>query len=258
MKKRIVIIFLFVVGILLIGLGIVPLFNKNDNTLVVSKPSRMDFIKKLSFTNESKKITICKTKTNCPHALNEELYNVIEYDYDSKVFQKNVINKYNNKVLEIYNDTIGSSKYPGNCKLGDIFNYYDVKSIVGGYHENSKFMSFSILTKETDYCTMERKSLKPIVYNYSKEKDKMLSTSEFIKLLGLDEKVIHRSLVKRLNNYNDNNKTNYTFEELIDDSTQYREVFFINNGELDVSFYNKIENDFDIAVIYGYTEYLKD
>ena len=243
----------------MIGLGLFNLImGKKEKPKEDSKIIRMDFIDKLSFTDESKKIVICKEKNNCPHALNEENYYIIKYDYDSKNFQKNVVDKFNNNIVKMYNETIESATYPGNCLLGDIFNYYKVISVEGRYHENSKFLSFSILPSEVDYCTMKSTELKPIVFNYSKEKDKVLSISEFMDMLGIDDKVIHEALETRLKDYNNINKTEYTFEQLIDDSSKYRELYFLNNGELDVSFYNNIDKKSDVATIYGFEELLQN
>ena len=218
----------------------------------------MDFASKIDFTNDSKKIVICKNKNNCTHALNEEKYNTIKYDYNSKRFQRSVVNKYNNYVLDLYNETIKNTTYPGNCKKGDIYNYYTVKLAEERFHENSKFISFTILPLEVDYCNMTNKSLKPKVFNYSKQDDKMLSTSDFMYMLGLNEKKIYDIITKYTDDYNTDHKTNYSFDDLIDASEDNRDIFFINNGELDISFYNKIEKQYNITTIYEYKDLLKD
>ena len=125
------------------------------------------------------------------------------------------------------------------------------------FHENSKFISFAILPIKEDYCTLTNKNLKPKVFNYSKKEDKILKTSEFMSMLGLNDEKIHDVLLKYVDTYNTDHKTNYTFDDLVDNSDNNREIFFINNGELDISFYNKIDKQFDIAIIYQYKELLK-
>ena len=257
MKRKIIIIITLILGIVLIRFGIKSFLGKNGNTNYSNEIMRMDFASKIDFTNDSKKIVICKNKNNCTHALNEEKYNTVKYDYNSKRFQKSVVNKYNNYVLDLYNETIKSTAYPGNCKKGDMYNYYTVKLAEERFHENSRFISFTILPIEVDYCKLTKKSLKPKVFNYSKENDKLLSTSEFMSLLGLNEKKVYDVLTKYVDNYNEDHSTNYTFDELVDSSEKNRDLFFNNNGELDISFYNKVEKQYDIAIIYDYKELLK-
>ena len=263
MKRKILIIILFILGFILIGLGILSLFLQNNSTNNNNKQKqnpdikRMDFIGKLSYTDDSKKIVICKDKNNCTHALNEEKYNTVKYDYDSDVFQNKVVKVFNNYVLDLYNKTIKNTSYPGNCKNKDIYNYYTIILAEERFHENSRFISFSILPIEEDYCNMTNKNLKPKVFNYSKDKDKILNTSEFMSMLGLNEKKLHEVLSKYVDNYNTDHKTNYSFDELVDNSEENRDIFFINNGELDLSFYNKIDKQYDIAIIYEYQELLK-
>lgn len=264
MKGKILIITLFILGFTLIGLGILSLFLQDNTNNGINKKKysseikRMDFISKLDFTSDSKKIVICKDKKKCTHAMNEEKYNIVKYNYDSDVFQKKVVKKYNNYVLELYNKTISSTDYPGNCKNGDIYNYYTVILAEGRFHENSKFISFTVLPIEDDYCKMTNKKLKPKVFNYSKEDDKILNTREFMTMLGLSEKKVQETLTKYVDTYNVDHSTKYTFDDLVDDSDEKRDIFFINNGELDLSFYNKIDKQYDIAAIYLYKELLKD
>lgn len=258
MKRKIIIIISLILGIVLIRFGIKSFLGKNGNTNYSNEIMRMDFASKIDFTKDSKKIVICKNKNNCTHALNEENYNTVKYDYNSKRFQRSVVNKYNNYVLDLYNETIKSTAYPGNCKKGDMYNYYTVKLAEERFHENSRFISFTILPIEVDYCKMTNKSLKPKVFNYSKQNDKLLSTTDFIYMLGLNEKIINDVVTKYVDDYNADNNTNYAFDDLVDVSEGNRDVFFINNGELDLSFYNKITKQYDITTIYDYKELLKD
>ena len=256
MKRKIMVIIVLILGIVLIKFGINS-FIKNNNTNYSNEIMRMDFISKLKFTNDSKKIVVCKNKNNCTHALNEEKYNTIKYDYNSKRFQKSVVNNYNSYVLDLYNKTIKSTTYPGNCKKGDMYNYYTVILAEELFHENSKFISFTILPIEVDYCNITNKNLKPKVFNYSKEKDRMLSTKEFMYMLGLTEDKVNEVITKYVDDYNVDHKTNYTLDELVDASEERRNIYFMNNGELDVSFYNRVEKQYDIATVYDYNELLK-
>ena len=262
MKKNFLILVIFILGFILIGLGLLSLFLQknpdNDNkTKHNSDIMRMDFINKVTYTSDSKKIVICKNKKNCTHALNEEKYNIVKYDYGSDVFQKNVVKVFNDYVLDLYNKTLRSTSYPGNCKKGDIYNYYKVILAEERFHENSKFISFTVLPIEQDYCTLTNKNLKPKVFNYSKNEDKILNTREFMTMLGLNEKKLNDTLVKYVDIYNADHNTNYTFDDLVDNNDKNRNIFFINNGELDLSFYNKIDKQYDIAIIYDYKEFLK-
>lgn len=261
MKKRyLLVIILIIIGFSLIGIGLYKSINKetNNNSNKDNTPiTKEDFIDRLSYKKESKKITICKEGvSNCPHALNEENYKTIEYKYDSEVFQNEVVNEFNKYVLSLYDETLNSTKYPGNCKMKDIFNYYKVITAEERIHENSKVISFTILPKEIDYCNMTNKQLEPKVFNYSKEKDKIVDLNEFKSILGINNEKIYNSIESRISDYNTENSTNYTYEQLVDNNTL--KLYFLNNGELDVSYYNKISKSYDTAVVYDMNEFLQD
>lgn len=253
MKIRYIIVLLIILGLMLISFGIYKKNKQKDDSKII----RTDFIDKLSYKSESRKITICKNNTKkCPHALNEERFNLVDYKYDSDIFQKKVVNSFNKYVLDLYNETIKSTNYPGNCKMNDIFNYYKVKTAEERFHENSKVISFAILTTEIDYCNMTSKQLRPKVYNYSKKDDKLLDLDEIKNLLGITDVQIHEAIETRVEDYNSDHKTNYDYDRIVDNNSI--QLYFLNNGELDANYYNKIDNSYDTAVIYNYKELLED
>ncbi len=236
MKKR-KIILIIVTGTLFIILG------------VTLKVYEIDYSQKGIYLNEfkTKKIYNCKS-TNCITNY-YDTYETIDYNGNNKNIKK-LLKEINKKTYKYYNLVKNDKVNKKQCD-----SYTDIllkdTSIVTEYYlyENERYISI-VLDRQKSYICLNKIEQLPIeVYIYNKKKNIVETQKEFRQEQGLTDKDINKSIINGINKYNLTSDKKIKSKDTRKKGKRKNIVFYDNNGNLAVLFYNYKEKDYYFATI---------
>lgn len=221
MKK--VSIFLFLLGIILLGAGCYFVVFRSNK---INK----EIVPKIEI-NSFGEVNPCLDTSNCqPFAIVE--YPNISYSSGTAIDSK--IEKINQDTKKYYQTAIDSDVSDGSCvSVNTIYNHSrQTFSDLYEYH-NDDYLAFAISRIDINLCANLKDSQQMESYVYSIKEEKLLTQEELKESLQISNEDLKEAITQTIDEYNSSAGTSVTIDEIDLNDTV---VFFNGSGEVVVSY----------------------
>ena len=239
-KKKILPLIFIAVAIIIIIIGIVFLL------LPINKKETKETSKSSTELGDRKEVEICKTE-DCKSTQIVE-YAYIEVNSPNKQV-KDMVEKLNKKTNQYYEKTKNSNMDDASCSNVKDMYYHSYKAEVNPFsYVSADYISVAIQANEYYLCTEEIISNPVEAYIYDVKENKILTQEEFLKKKNITEEKITSCIEENVKVLNNIQKTSYTLNDVYDPSKK-NILFYDFDGNLLISYYNKITKYYETAIV---------
>jgi len=147
------------------------------------------------------------------------------------------------------NENIQPTVEDTSCSNVKDMYYHSYKADIKPFsYTSDDYITVAIQTTEYYLCTEEIISKPVEAYIYDVKENKILTQKEFLQKKNITEEKIASSIEENLKGLNETQKTNYTMNDVYD-SSKKTVLFYDFDGTLLVSYYNKITNYYENAIV---------
>lgn len=241
-NKRKLAVIIIIVGLILMILGIILGTTKKTAT-------PKENIKYDNFdVDENLTIDMCIAKENCD--INPEAkYHLVTLKNAPKNF-KTIIEQINKTTKNNYNNALSSTLEDPACALvKDKYKHSLIYYVDYNLFENSEFIIIDTKREETNLCTKESKIQAPEVYVFQKEKQKIITQSEFRKELDVTDIEIENAIKENIQILNELDNTSYTYENTFQEGKQNLTFYYTIDGTLYTYYFQNEDQKYHAAKI---------
>lgn len=223
-KKKKIIIFLIVLGIIFTVLGIIC--------------SNSKYGEKISYN--TKEIKNCKKNAECTIPLIEYKYINIKIR-DKKI--KKLVSNINKTTNKLFKKSIDSDLKASECVTSkDKFKYRMIYDSIFNTFENSEFFSIAIKRTAIDVCNDKNNIENVEVYYYDKKNKKFLTQGDILKKISIKSMDIEIAIATNVFEVNKELNKDYEYYNTKNNGKLNFKLFFDYEGELHVYYKQNEDN----------------